>query len=192
MRSVLQFYDRQVVQAHFAKFPDPAHVPEIKRVDVVGRVDVRDSAAAPNDALPTQFSSRKFTVENTAPRVIKAFGLPDPVFFLEESAVDPNARVMRTRSKNLSFGWLGECTEETEFRATREGRTSVVQYGACECHHCGPVKGVVEKYANRFVTGGAKDGVAAFRSYLARSAAAIAETKKKQAAGALDDDDDGG
>ena len=172
-----------MVAAHFQKFPDPTRVREIKRVDVIGRVDIADpDAAADADAAPIQFIQRKFTVENTAPRVIKAFGLPDPVYFLEDTALDPNRRVMRTRGRNLSFGRLGECTEETVF-ADAEGEgagTSLTQYGACVCHRCGPLKAIVERYANRFVRDGAQDGVQAFRDYLARTAAAVAAKQQQQ------------
>ena len=172
----------QVVAAHFVKFPDVAHVPEIVRADIVGRVDLRDPTADAANAAPLQFVTRTYTVLNTSPRVIKAFGLPDPVFFVENAVLDPNKRTFQTRSKNVSFAWLGECTEETEFADAGDGRTTVKQHGGCVCHRCGPVKKIVEHLANKFVTNGAKDGVAAFREYLKRSAAAMA-AKKEQGGG---------
>ena len=45
-QATLDYPFAQVVAAHFVKFPDVAHVPEIVRVDVVGRVDLRDPTAA--------------------------------------------------------------------------------------------------------------------------------------------------
>jgi len=110
-------FDR-VTSAFWRKYPNEA-APHVKHVDVVDR-RVDDQGRL--------ITSRIVSCESALPSWLRVAGMPQNVFVVESSVVDPAKQIMVVQSCNLSGSTFMTMEETCTYRQCPDNPTSATQY----------------------------------------------------------------
>lgn len=143
-----------VAKTHFSKYPNAKEQSVTKIDTLVHNLDISSGI---------DYRKRIATCTNVIPTVLRSIKILDvKAILLEEQAwMDPGNRMLRLKSRNLTWSEYANMWEESIFKPSEENPhwTKLEQKGVIDINGLGPFGRIIEIFAKSFLHAGVKRGL---------------------------------